>query len=174
MLTSGYEGNAWIRHLVDTRSIFIMPMTNSLGYYQDRREENGMDPNRDFPIDQDPRYCMRTITARAVNELWREHMFQLAITFHGGMRSIAYEWGTTNHRYNHISPDDSAQRAIGSIMSSYAGSFTGRYPHGPINAQVYPVRGGMEDWGYADRDTLGSQRAGYTAILMQSRTASIP
>ena len=32
-----------------------------------------------------------------MNELWRENLFQLAITFHGGMESITYEWGSYNH-----------------------------------------------------------------------------
>ena len=52
--------------------------------------------------------CMQTTAARAVNELWREHLFQLAITFHGGMRAISYEWGSTNHRGSsrNVSPDD--------------------------------------------------------------------
>lgn len=34
---------------------------------------------------------------RAVNEMWRDHIFQMAVTFHGGMQAIAYEWGGTNH-----------------------------------------------------------------------------
>ena len=28
---------------------WIMPMTNAFGYAAHRREENSMDPNRDFP-----------------------------------------------------------------------------------------------------------------------------
>ncbi|RHY44539.1 hypothetical protein DYB30_011769 [Aphanomyces astaci] len=35
--------------------------------------------------------------SRAVNELWRDHLFQLAVTFHGGMRCVTYEWGAPNH-----------------------------------------------------------------------------
>ena len=34
---------------------------------------------------------------RVVNEVWREHVFQLAVTFHGGMVGMAYEWGTLDH-----------------------------------------------------------------------------
>lgn len=34
---------------------------------------------------------------RAVNEVWRDHVFQLAVTFHGGMVGMAYEWGSRNH-----------------------------------------------------------------------------
>jgi hypothetical protein len=51
--------------------------------------------------------------ARALNELWREHLFQLAITFHGGMEAITYEWGSPNHpRGKDTSPDDTAQAQI--------------------------------------------------------------
>ena len=50
------------------------------------REENGIDPNRDFPYSKPATHCMETAVARAINELWREHVFQLAITFHGGMQ----------------------------------------------------------------------------------------
>ena len=31
---------------------------------------------------------MTSITARTVNELFREHMFRVMVTFHGGMRSL--------------------------------------------------------------------------------------
>ena len=43
-------------------------MTNAHGYASRRREENSMDPNRDFPYLQRPELCMRTQTARAVND----------------------------------------------------------------------------------------------------------
>jgi hypothetical protein len=81
--------NPWISRLVDTRSILIMPMTNAIGYQQTSREENGMDPNRDFPYMRTPATCMTTITARAVNEVWREHLVQMAVTFHGGMQVLS-------------------------------------------------------------------------------------
>ncbi|GBG32166.1 Carboxypeptidase D [Hondaea fermentalgiana] len=143
--------NAWLQRLVNTRSIYIMPTTNALGYYRNTRTENTIDPNRDFPIDK-PHSCMETIAARAVNELWREHLFQLALTYHGGMQAIAFEWGTLTNRKFPISPDDIAQLMLGSAMSAVAGDLhkgEGPYPHDRLNDLVYPVRGGMEDWGYA-------------------------
>jgi hypothetical protein len=142
--------NAWVKMLLDTRSIIMMPMTNSLGYEQNRREENHFDPNRDFPYEQKPKKCMQTITARAVNEVWREHIFQMAVTFHGGMQAIAYEWGDPVHpRGRDASPDDTAQREISEIMRQYAGPYPRKlYPAGRLNDVVYPVAGGMEDWAY--------------------------
>jgi len=61
---------------------------------------------------------MQTTAARAVNELWRKHMFQLALTFHAGMVMIGYEWGSPNHREGgSISPDHNAQESIATVMS---------------------------------------------------------
>jgi hypothetical protein len=75
-----------VRRLVDTRTVLISPMTNAVGSAQRTRTELGIDPNRDFPFDQSPRACMQTVTARTVNELYRSHLLQLVITFHGGMQ----------------------------------------------------------------------------------------
>ncbi|CAM9561745.1 unnamed protein product, partial [Hapterophycus canaliculatus] len=97
VLRASPEAVPWLSRLALTRSTVIMPMTNSIGYYNTRRTENGLDPNRDFPYSQKPQKCMTTITARAVNEVWREHAFQLAVTFHGGMVAMAYEWGSPDH-----------------------------------------------------------------------------
>ena len=46
----------------------------------------------DFAIDTAPSACA-SVRDRVVNELFRRHVFQVGITFHGGMEAIAYEWG---------------------------------------------------------------------------------
>jgi hypothetical protein len=144
--------NPWFNQLVDTRLIVAIPVTNPKGFVDGRRDENGLDPNRDFPYDvSNPALCMRSTTARAVNEVWRAHLFTLAITFHGGMQSISYEWGAPNHgAADSRSPDDVSQRSVGLIMREAAGAFLGsKYPVDRTNKLVYPVEGGMEDWAYA-------------------------
>ncbi|CAM9916764.1 unnamed protein product [Scytosiphon promiscuus] len=163
VLRASPESVPWLSRLALTRSTVIMPMTNSIGYFNTVRTENGLDPNRDFPYSQKPNQCMTTITARAVNEVWREHAFQLAVTFHGGMVAMAYEWGSPDHphrkdangNYQDISPDDAAQVELTAGLSRFAGSFKDgsknfeAYPTGRMNKLVYPVAGGMEDWAYA-------------------------
>jgi hypothetical protein len=84
--------NPWIKRLLDTRAIYVMPTTNAKGYDGNglaaatepgRREENNLDPNRDYAYNMNPSTpstCMQTITARATNELFREHMFQVCKT----------------------------------------------------------------------------------------------
>ncbi|OQS00571.1 hypothetical protein ACHHYP_03411 [Achlya hypogyna] len=144
----------WMWRLVNTRAIYLMPMTNAHGYHKNKREENGIDPNRDYNYKTDGK-CMEAMTSRAVNEVWRDHLFQLAVTFHGGMRCVTYEWGSPNHMPNNDrserSPDDTSQVQLGDALSRFAGPFDDGdyYPTGTMNDIVYGVYGGMEDWAYA-------------------------
>jgi len=142
----------WLARLVSTRRIVIMPTANALGYYRNKREEGAIDPNRDFPFDIEPENsdkCMQTIAGRSINEVFREHMFQLSITFHAGMEAVTYEWGAPTY-LNYMSPDDEAQAQIAQGYKRYAGKFAGTpdYKVGTMNDVVYYVRGGMEDWAY--------------------------
>jgi Zinc carboxypeptidase len=123
----------WLARLLTTRRLVIVPTANALGYYQNRREENRIDPNRDFPYDQtDPKKCMQTIAGRTLNEIFQRHMFQLSLTFHGGMEVVGYEWGAPSY-LDKTSPDDIAQHAIAAAYSRYAGGFghTKAYDFGP-------------------------------------------
>ena len=68
-----------------------------------------MDPNRDFPyfdsINEINSDCMMSITARTINELFREHIFVTSLTFHGGLNAIGYPWGNFVHLNSRESPD---------------------------------------------------------------------
>ena len=141
----------WLARLLATRRIVVVPTANAVGYYRAERVEEGIDPNRDFPYDvTDPAACMQTIAGRTLNEVFREHMFQLSLTFHGGMRVVGYEWGAPTWD-GYASPDDVAQEGIGAAYSRFGGGFSGTpaYPFGNMNQMVYAVNGGMEDWAYA-------------------------
>ena len=144
------EHRRWLARLVATRRIVVVPTANALGYFRSRREENNIDPNRDFPYEQEPSRCMQTIAGRTLNEVFREHMFQLSLTFHGGMEVVGYEWGAPKWE-GHYSPDHVAQQGIGSAYSRYGGGWSSSHPYnsGPMNDLVYGVHGGMEDWAYA-------------------------
>ena len=155
MLEDRYGVNAehrqWLARLVSTRRIVIVPTANALGYSNDERKENGIDPNRDFPYQiKNSSDCMKSIAARTLNEVFRDHLFQLALTFHCCKNSISYEWGAPKWGES-PSPDDTAQAQIAELYSLYAGSWPGMEPYevGKMNSIVYPVKGGMEDWAYA-------------------------
>ena len=151
----------WLARLVSTRRIVIVPSANSLGYFRNVRHEgenDGLDPNRDFPYDlSDPNMCMRTIAGRTMNELFRQHIFQMGITFHGGMEAVAYEWGAPSYQLpdapkqasalnpvpSYAAPDSVSQKQMSHIYSSYGGKFIKnggeKYPVGTMNELVYPV-----------------------------------
>jgi Zinc carboxypeptidase len=97
----------WLARLVTTRRIVIVPTANAMGYAKGVREEGSVDPNRDFAFDQVPGSCMRSIAARTLNELFREHQFQLALTYHGGMEvcasAINCELSCSYHRISNVS-----------------------------------------------------------------------
>ena len=143
----------WLARLASTRRIVIIPTANALGYSQDLREENGIDPNRDFPFDIEKGNegsCMQTIAGRSINELFRSHLFPIGLTFHGGMEVIGYEWGAPTY-LNKDAPDAIAQDTIAEGYSRYANGFPSHraYDYGTMNDKVYYVRGGMEDWAFA-------------------------
>jgi hypothetical protein len=120
----------WLARLHTTRRIMVVPTANALGYYQKTRTENGIDPNRDFNYDLlDSSQCMQTIAGRTLNEVFREHMFQLSLTFHAGVEVIGYEWGspTWNVKWGIKSPDDTAQVGIAAAYSKYAGGWDGDF-----------------------------------------------
>ncbi|CAI5726865.1 unnamed protein product [Hyaloperonospora brassicae] len=148
----------WLKELVNTRNVVLVPMTNAYGYSRNERRELTLDPNRDYNYMRAGAECMQTMTSRVVNEIWRDHIFQLAVTFHGGTQAIAYEWGAPNHYFHgdktqpsQKSPDDVAQVQLGITLANFAGTFANGelLPAGTMNEVVYGVTGGMEDWGYA-------------------------
>ena len=96
-LLGRYTADPWIKMLLDTRTIVMVPAANAVGYYQNKREELGVDPNRDFAYDTSQQSCMRTVAARSLNEVWRSHIFSFAVTFHGGDNLLAFPWGDTAH-----------------------------------------------------------------------------
>jgi len=77
----------WLARLLSTRRIVVVPTANALGYYRSERGEEGIDPNRDFPYEvTDPQACMQIIAGRTLNEIFRQHMFQLSLNFMVGMK----------------------------------------------------------------------------------------
>jgi hypothetical protein len=85
------------------------------------------------------------------------------ITFHGGINVIGYPWGSYNHvsltnngYISNESPDFQAFDSIGWVMKNESGGAIHKpnlrqieeYVMGDISSTIYPVQGGLEDWGY--------------------------
>jgi hypothetical protein len=131
----------WVVDLLKSRYIVYTPFTNAYGYANGLREDyilrndssSTFDPNRDFPYfnskSETISECMQTVTARTVNELFREHLFIQTLTFHGGINAIGYPWGNFIHKIYQTStpcPDCSAAYKIGIVLQRYSGSANNR------------------------------------------------
>jgi hypothetical protein len=77
-------------------------------------------------------------------------MFTTGITWHSGASVIYYAWGTPLHETpTDESPDDSAFSTVGEHLSTFAGSYHGKYIHGPANRALYGASGAWSDYAYA-------------------------
>jgi hypothetical protein len=118
------------------------------------------DVNRDFPYLNSN--CMRSISARVVNELFLNHIFSLAFTIHGGTESLTYPWGAPNHFpsretnipitdkqfLSDLAPDNNAEVGIVETVAKNS-SYINELEYGNMSNIVYPVSGSMEDWAYS-------------------------
>ena len=141
----------WLARLVTTRRIVIVPTSNALGYFHGSHSENGINPKFDFPFDTDQDKCMQTVTARGMNELFRDHLFQISVNFHSGENTIGYAYGAPAYLHT-VSPDDEAYEIVSAGFSDYGGSFPWNknpYPYGAVNDMFGPKKGRFEDWSYA-------------------------
>ena len=51
--------------------------------------EDVIDQNQYFPYNlTDQTLCMRTISGRTINEIFRDHVFQISFIFHGRVEAI--------------------------------------------------------------------------------------
>ncbi|ESS30251.1 putative zinc carboxypeptidase [Toxoplasma gondii GAB2-2007-GAL-DOM2] len=159
-LCARYRRDGEVTFLVRNRRVLVMPFPNVLGFAWNFREEAGVDVNRDFPYQRQSSQCFQSVAARAINEVFRSHLILGGITWHGGMRAVAYPWGSYDHSQqlgrdrwqSRASPDDAAFKSLARVLQRAGGLDKENgdfyYPTGSMTNLVYPVSGGMEDWAY--------------------------
>ena len=166
--------NSLYHHILKNKLIVMTPMTNAYGYYHKRRDDRiyieskkrheNADPNRDFPYfnsREETKNCMRTLSARTINEIFNEFIVSGSITFHGGDNVLSYPWGNylhitkvQYHKKSTESPDFNAFNNIGKIMVKFSSSEKNKkneipsYGFGDMTSTVYPLDGALEDWAY--------------------------
>ena len=141
------EHRRWLSRLVSTRRIVVVPTANALGFDRSQQGEELIDPREDFAYDQNlTDTCMQTIAVRTVNEIFREHIFQIAISFQSGTGGIGYSWGSPSW-LEQTSPDRRGQNDVAQVFTALGG--VSGHSYGQINDQFGARRGRFEDWAYA-------------------------
>lgn len=123
-------------NILKERMFIFTPLINTYGFSHSIKEDkivfrvnktiSYVDPNRDFPyfissevVNED---CMNSITARTVNEIFKEHIIVSAISFHSGSNVIGYPSGNNNHLNNTEYSDYYAFNEIAEILANYSDS----------------------------------------------------
>jgi len=151
-LLENYNTDNNVKHIVDTREIYVIPVLNPYGWENDIRfDGDNEDVNRDYPFgNESNNEALTTVGARAMHELMKSHLFSLGISWHSGDELIYYAGGTPLHNTPlDESPDDKAYRGIAGRLSEYSGSFDGKYIYGPANQVIYSASGAWSDYAYA-------------------------
>lgn len=107
----------WLARLVSTRRLVVVPTPNALGFSRGENFEGSIDPDLDFPYgynNETQVLCMQSVAARTINEIFRDHMFQISLSFHSGADVIGFPWGSASWDQDMKSPDIRAQFELAS------------------------------------------------------------
>ena len=71
-----------------------MPVANPSGFVRNLRNEfpSGIDANRDFPFDTQSDSCLRGVTSRLMDYIYRRWSIDMTITLHQGGEEIGWNW----------------------------------------------------------------------------------
>ncbi|KAG7360701.1 zinc carboxypeptidase [Nitzschia inconspicua] len=170
----------WLARLVSTRRIVVVPNANALGHFRKEHLEGTVDPAEDFPYNiKSPEACMRSLAARTLNEIFRTHIFQVAISFKEGEDHIEYSWGSQEY----LSPDAIAYDRVAESLSNVVGG-RNMYSFAPSNRKSVNPKMAFQDWAYAaswenprtfpctpDRDSYGGYDPSKSSYSVETNRA---
>jgi hypothetical protein len=146
-----YRGN-----LADTEWT-VIPVLNISGYNKYRREERGMDPNRDYPGLCNSFSGGRLKSIRTLMDYLKSRVFVGSVTVHGYVGSLTYPWGVDaydTHTLDHNLFDSITEKAA---------ALNG-YKYGTSTDIVYPADNTYEDYAY--------YKHGLWSLLLELRNGS--
>ncbi|MGA1820313.1 MAG: M14 family metallopeptidase [Thermoplasmatota archaeon] len=161
-------------HLLDSINIAVLPVVNPFGLdHNSRFDENGEDPNRDYPFDPEGATShsdgvpLTTAGAHAVHSLARMYPFSMALSFHTGSEGVFTPWGAED--VESLTPDQNMFEDLGSVLSTASGR---NLNHGPANefGTLGYLRGAFDDHLYGS--TFYSQHLPSTDLALPWSTAT--
>lgn len=177
-IVSNYEQNDYIRALVDSTEIHILPSMNPDGFEKAREGDcrgtngrynaRGQDLNRNFPeFFQSGKGSEMQPEALAISQWMKQHQFILSASLHGGALVASYPFDNKEHvgvltnfrgYQESPTPDDDTFRHLATSysfdhrkMAHAEPCYIGdsRFVNGTTNgAQWYYLAGGMQDFNY--------------------------
>jgi len=166
-LTSCYGSLPAIADLVDNREIWFVPMYNPDGNTNTSRSlNNGVDPNRNFPVPDgtigDDFTYTNYIETQNFIDFWSKRRAVLSATYHGGALIANYPWDYIDSSVTPVlNPADLfliKEISLGysrlNLPMYYTPDVPGWIPANAADSGViygytwYPVYGSLQDWSY--------------------------
>eukprot|EP00960_Hanusia_phi_P006565 187797-Hanusia_phi.AAC.1 len=155
-LLGTYKSDPWVKILLETRVLVLVPAANAVGYQESRREELGVDPNRDFAFDTSSSRCMQSVAARSVNEVGEEAGWEKEVkgAIRRGKESRLSEWESARERWRSkdFLPEAVKERVWRRNVFSLAVTF-----HGGDNLIAHPWGDTKHCPGYPGRCRAGEE-----------------
>lgn len=179
-LINNYYTDNYVRWLLDTTRIHIMPSMNPDGFEtavegqcsggQGRYNARGFDLNRNFPDFFKTNNKQQQPETKAVREWLEQTQFILSGNLHGGAMVASYPYDNAlssmfqTFSSPSLTPDDDVFRHLASVYSFNHENMhrgipcrdgTPGFPNGTTNgAAWYPLTGGMQDYNYVWGGTM--------------------
>ncbi|XP_021002505.2 carboxypeptidase D isoform X1 [Parasteatoda tepidariorum] len=179
-LINNYYTDNYVRWLLDTTRIHIMPSMNPDGFEtavegqcsggQGRYNSRGFDLNRNFPDFFKTNNKQQQPETKAVRDWLEKTQFALSGNLHGGALVSSYPYDNeannmfTTFSTPSLTPDDDIFRHLSSVYSFNHENMhlgipcrdgTPGFPNGTTNgAAWYPLTGGMQDYNYVYGGTM--------------------
>jgi len=120
---------------------YLIPVLNIPGYNSNSREENGYDPNRDYPspCKKTPNFYLKS--TKDLDDLLGSRIFSASVTLHGFVGTVTYPWGVPTkdtHTQDHPYFDEITKK-IAKIVG---------YDYGTSTDLIYGANGCFEDYVY--------------------------
>uniref|UniRef100_A0A023GN96 Putative carboxypeptidase ixodes scapularis carboxypeptidase n=1 Tax=Amblyomma triste TaxID=251400 RepID=A0A023GN96_AMBTT len=174
-LVTSYEVDPYVRHLLDSTRIHIMPSMNPDGFamaeegtcsgFRGRENAQGLDLNRNFPNRFNTQRDEEQPETEAVRRWSSQIPFVLAANLHGGVVVASYPYDhaivfdESHERKPSLTPDDDVFKHLAAVYSynhanmhlGMACPFEGMpsFPNGTVNgAAWYDFSGSMADYNY--------------------------
>lgn len=166
-LLKNYQTNSRVRNLVDNLEIWINPLANPDGTYNNgnvmnspvRNNANNIDLNRNFPDPEAPNNVSQKETLDMMRFL-AKHRFVISANFHSGEEVVNYPWD----RWERDHPD---KAWFYSISRSYADTAHMHSPYGYMNYLDNGVTNGYYWY------QVNGSRQDYVTYELQGREVTI-
>jgi len=163
-ITNNYD-NKYIKTLVNTRQLFVIPMINPDGVANNTRYNlNNVDLNRNFSVEWTPHnlhggYPFSEPESKALRDYSLFTIFHLSLTFHSGAVIVNMPFDYASMKNDNIIPLEyflvkhlaKIYTTTGSFLESEGLLVSENIDMGTINGgDWYIINGSLQDWSYKD------------------------